>query len=203
MTLDSLSGILPATMKKDKPTRFPEDAKKVFDGIIYDVYQWPQEMYDGTTATYERLNRQDTIIVIGITEDKQILLVDEEQPHVPLATKFVAGKIDPGETPEQAASRELLEETGYQAEKMDLWFENKPDINIDWTVYTFIAKNIKKVAEQELENGEKITPKLFSFDKFIEFATSEKFTGSSIKIKVLEAQLDPQKMRQFKDSLLS
>lgn len=186
-------------MTKDKPTKFPDHAKKVFDGVIYDVYQWPQELYDGSTATYERLNRQDTVIVIGITPDKKILLVDEEQPHIPLSTKFIAGKIDPGETPEIAAKRELLEETGYQTDKLELWFKYQPDINIDWTVYTFIARDIKKVAEQQLEGGEKINPVLMTFDEFIEFTLTDKFHAYIVKIKILEAKLNPQKMLNLKN----
>ena len=32
--------------------KLPEQAKKVFDGEIFDVYQWDQEMYDGSTETF-------------------------------------------------------------------------------------------------------------------------------------------------------
>jgi hypothetical protein len=38
-------------MPKDQPTKFPASAKKVFEGVLYDVYQWPQKLYDGSTAT--------------------------------------------------------------------------------------------------------------------------------------------------------
>jgi len=31
----------------------PEEAKLVFKGIIYDVYQWEQKMFDGTFSTFE------------------------------------------------------------------------------------------------------------------------------------------------------
>ena len=188
-------------MPKDKPTRFPENAKKVFEGVIYDVYQWPQELYDGTTVTYERVNRQNTVSVLGITKDKQILLIEEEQPHRPKHISLIAGKVDPGETPETAAERELMEETGYKAQVIEPWFEYEPDLNVDWTVFVYIARNIEKVAEQNLEGGEKITPKLFTFEKFIEFASSDEFKASQIKVRVLEAKLDSEKMTQLKQLL--
>lgn len=188
-------------MPKDQPTKFPASATKVFEGVLYDVYQWPQKLYDGSTATYERLNRQDTAIVIGVTTDNQILMVDEEQPHISRGIKLVAGKIDPGEAPEEAAKRELLEETGYKAENISLWYQSNPDVNVDWTVYTFIAKNITLVAEQQLEGGEKIIPQLVSFDQFIEIVSAEKFRGLELKIKVLEAKLIPQKMTELKKLL--
>ncbi len=188
-------------MSKDKPTRFPDNAQKVFEGVLYDVYQWPQKLYDGTTVTYERLNRQDTAIVIGITPDNQILLVDEEQPHIARGIKLVAGKIDPGETPEDAAKRELLEETGYQAESLHLWYQFNPDVNVDWTVYTYIAKNVIQVAAQQLEGGEKITPKLVSFEQFLDIVSAEKFRGLELKTRILEAKLMPEKMSELKKLL--
>lgn len=190
-------------MPKDKPTKFPTNANKVFEGVIYDVYQWPQELYDGTTVTYERVNRQNTVSVLGVTPNKQILLIEEEQPHRPKHISLMAGKIDPGETPQEAARRELLEETGYQAEKLEEWFEYEPDLNTDWTVYVFIARNIKKVAEQNLEGGEKITPKLMSFDEFIEFASTDNFKATQIRLKVLEAKLNSEKMAELKKLLTS
>ena len=190
-------------MQKDAPTQFPANAKKVFNGVIYDVYHWPQELYDGTTVTYERINRQDTISVLVVTKDKQIMLIEEEQPHRPKHISLVAGKIDFGETPLEAANRELLEETGYQAAGLEPWFKYQPDTNIDWTVFTYIAKGAQKVADQALEGGEKITPKFFSFEEFINFALSDKFHALPVKVKVLEAKLDPQKMENLKKLLLN
>lgn len=188
-------------MPKDHPTKFPTNAKKVFEGLIYDVYQWPQELYDGTTVTYERVNRQNTVSVLGITKDKQILLIEEEQPLRPKHISLMAGKVDPGESPQEAAERELMEETGYQAEVMEPWFEYEPDLNVDWTVFVYIARNIEQVADQNLEGGEKITPKLFTFDEFIQFAASRDFKATQIRVKVLEALLDPEKMTELKNLL--
>lgn len=200
MTLNSFSGIIPS-MLKDNPTKFPANAKKVFAGVIYDVYQWPQQLYDGTTVTYERINRQNTVSVLGVTKDKQILLIEEEQPHRPKQINLMAGKIDPGETALQAAERELLEETGYKAGQIEPWFEYEPDLNTDWTVFVYIARDIEKVAKQSLEGGEKITPMLFSFDEFIKFASTAEFKASQIRTKVLEAKLDNNKMIQLKKLL--
>jgi ADP-ribose pyrophosphatase len=158
-------------------------------------------LYDGTTVTYERVNRQNTVSVLGITKDKQIVLIEEEQPHRPKHISLIAGKVDPGESPKEAAERELMEETGYKAETMEPWFEYEPDLNVDWTVFVYIARNIEKVAKQNLEGGEKITPKLFTFEEFIQFATSRKFKATQIRVKVLEALLDPEKMSELKNLL--
>ena len=54
--------------------KFPPQAKRVFKGMIFDVYQWEQEMYDGSTHTFEKIIRPDTVLVIPVTEDGKIII---------------------------------------------------------------------------------------------------------------------------------
>ena len=39
----------------------PENAKKVFTGQVFDVYQWEQEMFDGSKATFECKSLNDAV----------------------------------------------------------------------------------------------------------------------------------------------
>ncbi len=183
--------------------KIPEHAKKVFAGEIFDVFQWEQEQFDKTKAIYESLKRGNTVTVIPVTEDGKVMLIEEEQPSIPLHLKNVAGKIDPGETPEEAAKRELLEETGYDCKELILWYESNPVYKMDWTIHTYVAKGCKKVADQALEGGERITPILLSFDEFIEKVSAEDFPNLSLKVKILEAKLDPEKMQKLRRLLRS
>ncbi len=100
----------------------PPHAKRVFKGEIFDVYQWEQPLFDGTAALFEKLKRDDVVTVIPILPDGQILVADEEQPgHAPFLS-LIGGRVEPGETPEAAAVRELSEEAGIEAEQLDLWY---------------------------------------------------------------------------------
>lgn len=182
-------------------TKIPDHAKKVFQGEIFEVYQWDQQLFDNTFATFEALKRIDTVIVIPVTTDGKIILIEEEQPHRPLRIGPVAGKVDPGETSEQAAGRELLEETGFSSRNIKLWYKQEPVTKIDWNVYTYVAKGCNKVAEQNLEGGEKITPILLDFDQFLKKVSAVDFPNLSLKIKILEAKLDPKKMTNLKSLL--
>jgi len=62
---------------------FSANAKKVFQGEIFSVYQWPQEMYDGTVQTFEKLKRPDTAIVIATTSEGKFLVSKQSQPSRP------------------------------------------------------------------------------------------------------------------------
>ena len=49
----------------------PKEAKKVFSGVIYDVYQWPQEMFDGSMQTFEMLGRPDTVKILAVLSEEE------------------------------------------------------------------------------------------------------------------------------------
>lgn len=176
----------------------PENAKCVFKGEIFDVYQWEQKMYDGSTAIFEKLKRLDTAVVFAVLPDGKIILTEQEQPDKDLFIGAAGGRVEEGEDVLEAAKRELLEETGYQADEYILWFAESPVGKIDWTVYNFIAKGVKKVAEQNLDAGEKIKLKIVSFEEFLKMGSDEKFSEKEIIPKILEAKLDPEKMTELK-----
>ena len=59
------------------------------------------------------------VAIIPIFEPDKFILVKQSRYALQRETlEFPAGKIDPGETPEQAVARELAEETGYNAAKI-------------------------------------------------------------------------------------
>lgn len=179
-------------------SKLPPDAKKVFEGKIFDTYQWEQSMYDGSTHTFERIKRANTVIVIPVTEDGKIIICDQEQPDREPYLSMISGRVDKGEEPLEAAERELLEETGYKASEITLFDEFHPHVKLVWNVYTYLAKGCKKIAEQNLDPGEKIQIKLVGFDEFIELLVTRKLPEIHLTIKALEAKLDPEKMKRLK-----
>lgn len=179
-------------------TRIPPQAKEVFKGQIFDIYQWEQPMYDGTTHTFERLKRPDTVIVIPVTEDGKIIICDQEQPDREPYLSMISGRIDAGEEPLAAGKRELLEETGYESEDWVLYDQFQPFTKMEWEIFTYVARGCRKVAEQNLDGGEKIDLRLVSFDEFIELLASKQLPDIHLTVKVLEAKLDPEKMAELK-----
>ncbi len=184
--------------KPKQPT--PSHAKKIFTGEMFDVYQWPQKMFDGSTKTFERLKRADTATVIPITPEGKIIIANESQPGTKASIDLITGRIEEGETALAGAKRELFEETGYQAKEWVLLEALQPVGKIDWVVYYFIAKDCKKIAEQNLDGGEKIKLMYVNFEKFINTILAKKET-TNLKVKLLEAKLDPKKMKALQKLL--
>lgn len=141
----------------------PNNAQCVFKGQIFDVYQWPQKMFDGSIETFEMLKRPDTVTVIGIVKEK-ILVLEESQPNSGLRLSFPGGRVDKGEEPLQAAKREVKEETGYGFESWRLVSVWQPHTKLEWFIYFYIASNGLKIAEPKHDAGEKIEVKAENFD---------------------------------------
>jgi 8-oxo-dGTP pyrophosphatase MutT (NUDIX family) len=60
----------------------------------------------------------DWVGCLALTDQGEVVLVDQyRHGHGAVTRELPAGVIEPSETPEQAARRELLEETGYVAER--------------------------------------------------------------------------------------
>lgn len=63
---------------------------------------------------YYRINAPDGVIVLAVTEKNEIILVRQFRPALNQYTlELPCGSIDPAESPQEAAVRELHEETGY------------------------------------------------------------------------------------------
>jgi ADP-ribose pyrophosphatase len=176
----------------------PQDAKLVFKGEIFEVWQWEQKMFDGSVATFERLKRPDTVQVITVVGDR-ILIQQQEQPDS--AQPFVSlpgGRGDDGEEPLEAAKRELLEESGYVSDDWTLWKEDSPVGKIEWTIYTFIARNCRKESEPHLDGGEKITSRLVSFEEFLQLPDDPSFRDFELIVRFLRMRLDPGLKEEFR-----
>lgn len=81
------------------------------------------EFSNGERRRYERLHGRGhgAVAVVPMLDDETVLLVREYAAGVHrYELGLVKGRIDAGETPEQAADRELMEEAGYGARRIDV-----------------------------------------------------------------------------------
>lgn len=97
--------------------------ERVLDAYFkVDMAEVEETQLDNTSITYSRfkLTRPDAVTILVFNEDtNQVILVKQFRYPIIHHTsenvlEAVAGKIDAGETPKQAAIRELLEEIGYR-----------------------------------------------------------------------------------------
>jgi hypothetical protein len=78
----------------------------------------------------------------------------------------------------------------------------QPSSKIEWSVYVFIARKLKKVADIKPDSGENIELITVDFDQFIEIAKRDNFYEQEIIGEVLEASLNPVKKQQLRKLFL-
>jgi len=160
----------------------PAEAECVFKGTIYSVYQWQQEMYDGTFETFEMLKRPDTVKVL-IIKDGKIVVSHEHQPHVGEFRDIPGGRHDhENETELDAAKREVLEETGFVCKHWKLIHAQQSHGKIEQFLYIFLAWDVLEQRQQQLDAGEKIEVELYTLQDFKSLSKQKNNRSSSMTL---------------------
>lgn len=176
----------------------PKEAKLVYDGIKFRVYQWQQKMFDGTHKTFEGVKRTPSVQVIATHENK-IIILEEEQPYVGSFVTIPGGMADFDESLENAAKRELKEETGLVTSNWEKFMEFQIGDSIDWKIDYFIARNCKKKFKQKLDRGEKINVTLVNFSEFIKISQQEDFRSRYLRSQI--KKMSNAQLKEFKQTI--
>lgn len=170
---------------------FPDNAKLVFEGVLFDVYQWQQELFDGTTTTFEGLSRADSVDILLVDGEGRIGINHQSQPGKKEFLACYGGRVEMGEDALEGAKRELLEESGYIAREWETivsYGGSGKQLN---EVTFFVARGIERIAEQSLDGGEIISEAWVSFDEFVELLVSERLrTDARFALLFARARID-------------
>jgi len=147
-----------------------------YRGRIINVKVDEVELPTGTRSGREVVEHPGAVAVIAADEDGRIILVEQYRyPVGETLLEIPAGKLDPGESPEECALREMVEETGYRPGRLallsriyttpgfsneaihlfrgyDLQYVGKPDRDVDADE----EENLNTVLLSEREAVEKI-----------------------------------------------
>lgn len=96
-------------------------------------------------AIWERVYLKSGVQVFPMTEDKKIYLIEEKRPHEknPIRLKFVTGLMDKeGEDPLETANREMQEEIGYKANKLEIINHRHASGTINNHFYQILATDL-------------------------------------------------------------
>ena len=141
------------------PSGLGEDtlsSELVYTGDYLRVHRDTVRLPNGATSYREYLQHPGAVMIMPVFDNGDVLV--ERQYRYPMRQVFVefpAGKKDTGEEPLTTAQRELLEETGYTAER----FTHITDIHnalayCDEVIHFYVAEGLHDSGQQHLDDNE-------------------------------------------------
>ncbi len=122
--------------------------RRIQRGAQFELVTEAVELPNGRRVDLDIVRHPGAAAIVPFLDDNRVLMLRQYR----FATggeilEIPAGKLDPGEEPEACAARELLEETGYRAGRLE-------KLGAIWTSPGFTNEVIHLYSAFELESGE-------------------------------------------------
>ena len=127
--------------------------------LFHTRYDWVRNPRNAKSMKAVILESPDWVNIIAVTPEKKFVVVRQYRFGVKkTTTEIPAGIIEVGETPEQAAIRELKEETGYTTANWKYlgWVEANPAF-LNNICHQWLALDVVKTDHPDLDEGEEIS----------------------------------------------
>jgi len=136
----------------------------------------------GIKDPYYVIERPDAAIIFPLTESqKEVVLVNQYRPPLEMMELGLpAGLVEEGERPEEAARRELSEETGYTGGDWELLgsLASSPSLKDNWA-YLFLACGVGKTAAPDPDEHELVEVVRVPVEEVLDLVHSGRIVSSS------------------------
>jgi ADP-ribose pyrophosphatase len=162
----------------------------VFAGRVLDVAVEKHEMPDGRQSDFEIIRHPGGAAVLPVLSDGRVLLIRQFRPTIgEMIYEIPAGRLEPEESADDCAGRELREEAGYSAAQLlplgGLW----STVGFcDEYIHLFLACDLT-IVEQNLEPDEIIDLCPMTLAEALEKVASGEILDGKTQLALLRFQL--------------
>ena len=160
-------------------------SEKIYEGTIINLRR-DKVTAQGGTSYREIIEHNGGAVIAALTEDKKLVMVRQyRKPAGKVMLEVPAGKIDKGEKPLEAAVRELKEETGYTAEKVEFLTEFYPSVGYsEERLYLYLCTGLTP-GETCFDENEAIEIEEIDLDRLFKMAMSGELDDAKTIIAIL------------------
>ena len=140
----------------------------VYKGHIVDVYKDILELPNGKEVEWDFVKHKGASAVVAVDHDGKILMVRQYRNSLDrMSIEIPAGGINVGEEPKAAAIRELEEEAGQRAGKVEHLVDAVTAIGFsNETIYIYVATDLVQT-EQKLDEDEFVQIERYSLEELV------------------------------------
>lgn len=164
--------------------------KTVYAGKFLQFIRATYTDHHGVTREWEfveRVNCNGLVAIVPVTETHEVLLIRQYRPPVNrYVIEFPAGLNDKGDTLEEAARRELLEETGYYAQRITFLTEGLLSSGASGEILSvYLAQDLEFRGATERDETEDIEVIKIPIDTIYDHLPAFQSRGDLIDLKIL------------------
>ena len=158
------------------------NTETAYDCPAFEVVHESVRLPDGTETGFDTVHEPEAVVVLAFTPAGEVVVIEEWRQAVGRTNRGLpAGTVEPGEDPEVAAQRELEEETGYVAERVERLTTVEPLNGLANSVHHhFVAHDCRSTGERNLDDDESIRVETADYDDLLSaLATDDLRDGRS------------------------
>lgn len=168
--------------------------EEVYKGKVFSVAEDTIAFEDGHTAKWELVLHNGASAIVPLTDEGEVILVKQyRNAEDGMVLEIPAGKLEKGEDPLACASRELEEEIGYRARKLEkicamysaIGFSNEK-------LHLYKATGLIKT-QQNLDEDEFIRVEYYPLEEVMEMIRQGKIQDGKTIVAILSVYLDQMK----------
>ncbi len=160
----------------------------LFQGLVVDLEQMDVKIGDKGWHTFQIVRHPGGVGVLPLHVDGTVTLIRQLRPAVDgMLLEIPAGRLDPGEKPEICGARELAEETGLVAGKLDKLgtMHSSPGV-FDEVIHLYLATDLEQ-RESYQEHYEDIETTRMPLEEALAMASSGSITDSKTNLALFRA----------------
>lgn len=165
------------------------DSTRIFEGKVVRLRRDTVELENGKQTFREVIDHPGGVSILAMDEEGKIFFVRQfRYPFGRMLLELPAGKLEPGEDPEDSGRRELREETGCSAGRFVPMGKLIPTCAYDTEViHLFFASELTR-GEQGLDENEFLSVERYTLDEALQMVLDGEIVDAKTQIGLLKYQ---------------